>query len=77
LASATIDQEGTLKAYVEAEEEKNRAMTGTSGSGGSSGVSMFSTPTRYKVVKIACSNFEVVLRNYEAHGDLSWFRPLL
>jgi hypothetical protein len=63
LASATIDQEGTLKAYVETEEKKKkkRAMTGTSGSGGSNGVSMFFVPPRYRVVKIARSSSEMVL----------------
>jgi hypothetical protein len=62
LASATIDQEGTLKAYVETEEKKKkRAMTGTSGSGGSNGVLMFFVPPRYRVVKIARSSSEMVL----------------
>jgi hypothetical protein len=35
---------------------------------------------RYRVVKITCSYFEVVLRtmmNYEAHYSLSWFMPLI
>jgi hypothetical protein len=40
---------------------------------------MFFAPVRYRVVKIACSYFEVVLRiiNYKAQYDLSWFKPLL
>jgi hypothetical protein len=40
---------------------------------------MFFAPARYRVVKIACSYSEVVLRtmNYKAHYDLSWFRLLL
>jgi hypothetical protein len=40
----------------------------------------FFAPARYRVVKIACSCFEVVLRtmkNYKAHYSLSWFSPLL
>jgi hypothetical protein len=43
-------------------------------------VSVFFAPARYRVVKIVCSCFEVVLRtmkNYKAHYSLSWFRPLL
>jgi hypothetical protein len=42
-------------------------------------LSVFFAPTRYRVVKIMCSYSEVLLRttNYEAHYDLSWFKPLL
>jgi hypothetical protein len=41
---------------------------------------VFLAPPRYRVVKIACSCSEVVLRtmkNYKAHYSLSWFRTLL
>jgi hypothetical protein len=43
-------------------------------------LSIFFAPARYRVVKIMCSCFEMVLRtmkNYKAHYSLSWFRPLL
>jgi hypothetical protein len=41
---------------------------------------MFFALARYRVVKIMCSCFEVVLqtmKNSKAHYSLSWFRPLL
>jgi hypothetical protein len=41
---------------------------------------MFFALTRYRVIKIVRSWFEMVLRiikNYKAHYILSWFRPLL
>jgi hypothetical protein len=41
-------------------------------------LSVFFAPARYRVVKIACSWFEVVLRtmkNYKANYSLSQFRP--
>jgi hypothetical protein len=41
-------------------------------------LSVFFTLARYRVVKIACSCSEVVLRtikNYKLHYHLSWFRP--
>jgi hypothetical protein len=41
-------------------------------------LSMFFAPARYRVVKIACFYYEVVLRtmkNYKVHYGLSWFRP--
>jgi hypothetical protein len=40
----------------------------------------FFAPARYRVVKIICSYSEVVLgimKNYQVHYSLSWFRPLL
>jgi hypothetical protein len=43
-------------------------------------VSVIFAPSRYRVVKIACSCADVVLRtmkNYKAHYSLSCFRPLL
>jgi hypothetical protein len=43
-------------------------------------LSVFFAPARYMVVKIVCFCFKVVLRtmkNYKAHYNLSWFRPLL
>jgi hypothetical protein len=43
-------------------------------------MSVFFALARYRVVKIVCSYSEVVLRtikNYKAHYNLSWFRPLL
>jgi hypothetical protein len=43
-------------------------------------LSVFFAPTRYRVVKIVCSCSDVVLqimKNYKAHYNLSWFRPLL
>jgi hypothetical protein len=42
--------------------------------------SVFFALARYRVVKIMCSYSEVVLRtmkNYKAHYNLSWLRPLL
>jgi hypothetical protein len=41
---------------------------------------VFFAQAKYRVVKIACSCFEVVLqtmKNYKAQYSLSWFRPLL
>jgi hypothetical protein len=43
-------------------------------------LSVFFTPSRYRVVKIVRSCFKVVMqttKNYKAHYNLSWFRPLL
>jgi hypothetical protein len=40
-------------------------------------LSLYFAPARYRVVKIVCSYFEVVLRtmrNHKAHYRLSWFR---
>jgi hypothetical protein len=48
LASATIDQEGTMKACAEAEEKKmKRILPESSGSGGSS-----DAPLKYRIVYI-------------------------
>jgi hypothetical protein len=40
---------------------------------------VFFAPTRYRVVKIACSCSDMVLQttNYKAHYDLSYFRSIL